>query len=346
MKQKRALADWAARKIETEYRDDVCLLLGRWACHFDRDEEELDFHYYIPATSRSNGLALTFIIDGIGYDLFPMSWERVERMAEVRGDSPVNLDNAVILYARNEDDRRRFASLQARLRANLQNPHFMYNRALEALAAAMQVYRDMLFEENLSTVRESAGYICIDTASVIAFTNGQYMEYPDRQDQITALRSMKNVLAGFTDLNERIIRAGTADEQKKLCHDIIAMTRRFLDENDKNAVRRTSAPDFSELAIWYQELSYTWRRVYYWCDRNNPVNAYVWCCYLQNEVDRVGAEFGIADLDIFSAFDADDLPTFRRRAEYVEQQIIAAIEAHGATIESYPSVEEFLRQNG
>jgi len=218
----------------------------------------------------------------------------------------------------------------------------MYNRALEEIDTAIQIHREMLFEENLGTVRENAGYICMNAANAVAFANQQYLDMPDHNK---ALRSIKNIPAGFTDLYERIIRAETAGEQKRLCHDIIAVTRQFLAEHDKNAVRWTSAPDFAELATWYQELSYTWRRVYYWCDRKDPVNAYLWCCFLQNEVDKVGADFGIDDLDMLGAFDADDLPPFRRRAECVEQHIIAEIAAHGAEIESYLSVEEFLRRN-
>jgi len=336
------LTDWAVRKIEAEYRDDVCLLVGRWTRHFDQEQEELSFHYYIPATSRSNGLARTFIIDGIGYDLFPMSWERVERIAEIRGDNPMCLDHAEILYARHDDDRRTFTSLQARLRANLQNPRFMYARAIETLDTAMKIHRDMLFAEDLRTVRESAGYICMRVADAVAYLNQQYLGIPDH---IQALRSIKNVPTGFIDLYEQIIRAKTADEQQRLCHNIIAMTSRFLDEHDTHSVSRISAPDFSELAFWYQELSYTWRRVYYWCDRHDPVNAYLWCCFLQNEVDHVGADFGMEDLDILSAFDADDLAAFRKRAERVEQQIVTAIEVHGVHLASYPSVEEFLKQN-
>ena len=78
---------------------------------------------------------------------------------------------------------------------------------------------------------------------------------------------------------------------------------------------------------------------------NDPVNAYLWCCFLQNEVDNVGAEFGIRDVDILSAFDAENLPAFRQRAECVEQEIVAAITANGVAIEAYPSVDEFLQKN-
>ena len=91
------LADWAIHKIESEYKDDVCLLLGHITLDPGKDQDEDGFNYYIPATSRANGLARTFIIDGIGYDLFPMSWERVERIAEVKGDNPTCLNDAEIL---------------------------------------------------------------------------------------------------------------------------------------------------------------------------------------------------------------------------------------------------------
>jgi len=156
---------------------------------------------------------------------------------------------------------------------------------------------------------------------------------------------MHDIPEGFTELYERIIRAKTAVEQKRLCHDIIICTQAFLQKHDRNAVRRISAPNFAELAFWYQELIYTWRRVYHWCDVNDPVNAYLWCCFLQNEVGHVGAEFGITDCDILSAYDADNLPALRKRAEFVEQAIVDAITANDVVIESYPSVEEFLKKN-
>ncbi len=63
-------------------------------------------------------------------------------------------------------------------------------------------------------------------------------------------------------------------------------------------------------------------------------------------MDKVGEEYGLADLDnIFSAFDRDNLSAFRARAEAVQKKIVAAIEAHGVTLDDYASVEEFLRKN-
>jgi hypothetical protein len=338
------LADWATGKVESEYKDDVCLLLEHKTLRLDKDQAETSFSFYIPATSRANGLARTFIIDGIGYDLFPVPWERMERIADLGEYNTTILADAEILYARTDDDRQRFMSLRARLRANLQNPHLMYNRALEWLDTAIEVYQETLFEEALPKVRENAGHICDLLSIAVACVNRRYFKH-GRTNQIKELLSMNEVPVGFTDLYERIIRVKTPDEQKRLCHDIIVSSKRFVEQHDGDAARSISAPDFSELATWYHELSYTWRRINHWCDMNDPVNAYLWCCLLQSEVDKVGAEFGITDLDIFSAFDADNLVAFRKRAESVEQKIVATIEANGVTIESYPSVEEFLKKN-
>ena len=338
------LVDWAIRQIETKYRDDVFLLVHYNTLGLDPNTDRIWPSAYTPRTSRANGLARTFIIDGVGHDLFPISWERWERFAEIKDYNTTVLGDAEILWARTDDDRKRFESLQARLRANLQNPHFIYNRALEVVDTAVEVYQAMLFEEKLYKVRENAGHVCTRLSTALSYFNGQYFRH-GQTGQIKMLQELDEIPAGFTDLYERIIRAKHPDEQKRLCHDMIASTKAFLAAHDKYSVPRLSEPDFTELADWYQEMSYTWLRVYHFCGANDPINAYVWCCLLQNEVDELDTEFGIAELDIFGAFDAENLPAFRARAESVERAVVAAIEAHGVTIDSYASVEEFLEKN-
>ncbi len=339
------LADWAVRKTASEYRDDVCLLLAHRTLRLEADQEETSFSYYIPATSRAAGLARTFIIDGIGYDLFPMPWERLERAADVHDYNTTVLADAEVLYARTEEDRQRFVSLQARLAANLQNPHLMHQRALAWLQAVLEIYQEMLFEDSLARVREDAGRICDLLATAVAYTNRTYFRH-GQTNQLQEFRSMQQVPEGFAELYVRVLRAKTAEEQKRQCHDLIATTRRFLDEREPSPARKAGGvPDFSELATWYQELSYTWRRVYHWCGRNDPVNAYLWGCFLQREVDGVGEEYGLVDLDLLSAFEADDLSVFRARAEALERKIVAAIEAHGVTLDSYSSIDDFLKKN-
>ena len=85
--------------------------------------------------------------------------------------------------------------------------------------------------------------------------------------------------------------------------------------------------------------------MYHWCEQNDPINAYIWCCNLQGEADEWGGRFGIGDTDIFGAFDADDLAGFRRRAEAVEKNFLKAIEKNGVKLDEYETVEDFLAAN-
>jgi len=337
------LNDWAIKKIESEYGNDVCLLLGHKTLKLEKDMGEATFSFYIPATNRANGLAKTFIIDGIGYDLFPMSWERIGDMADVKEYNTTCLADGEILWARSDEDRQRFESLKGRLAANLQNPQYMRERAVKWINFAKDIYQDTLFEEKLYKVREYAGHICDLLSIAVAFVNLRYFKH-GQTNQIQELAGMEKVPQGFVELYKNIIIEPMPDAQKRLCFEIIKITGKFLDAQNAKAVSEV-APDFAELAAWYHELCYMWRRVYHWCDENDAVNAYIWCCNLQNAVDEMGAKFGIEDTDIFSYFNAKDLAKFRNRAECVEQVFRQAIASNGVKIDEYETVQDFLHIN-
>lgn len=336
------LASWAIHKIEENFPDDVCLLLEHRTLKLEKDADAIAFSYYIPATNRANGLARTFIVDGIGYDLFPISWERVERMADVKEYNTTLLADAEILWVRSDADRQRFASLQARLRANLQNPQYMLERAQKWLETAKEVYGDMLFEERLYKVRTGAGYICDLLSIAVAFANGRYFPH-GQTGQIAGLSGVERLPAEFISLYNAIVREASPDAQKQLCQRMIVNTEAFLTPPPQGGAM--PEPDFSELASWYQELIYTWRRVYHWCDAGDPVTAYLWCCMLQSECDEWGKRFGIEDTDILGAYNADDLSALRSRAGEVEAAFRQAIAAGGAALEEYDTVEDFLKSN-
>lgn len=338
------LADWAVKLVETEYSSDVCLLLEHNSLKLDRDMSAKTFSFYIPATNRAYGLARTFIIDGIGYDLFPRSWEQVENIADVKDYNTTCLADAEILWARSDEDRQRFISLQARLQANLQNPQYMWERAVKWFDFAKDIFAmETVFEERLYKVRENAGHICDLLSNAVAIVNLRYFKH-GQTNQLQELERMEKVPAGFILLYKDIIAQPSPETQKRLCAQMIFCVKDFLDGQNKNTAPQ-SPPDFTELAAWYQELCYTWRRVYHWCGQNDPINAYVWCSMLQNEVDEWGAKFGITETDILSSFNVGDLTPFRKRAEEVEQNFRKAIEDSGVRIDEYKNIDDFLNAN-
>ena len=338
------LIDWAIKKIQRDYPEDVSLLIGHKHWKIKPDGDEVAFNFFIPATEHGYALAKTFIIDEIGYDLFPMSWARVEGLANINEGITTCLADGVILYARSEEDKQRFIDLQNKLQENLKNTSFTYKKGLEKINIAMDLYKNMVFEESLGQVRKASGYIAEYLSQAIATLNGTYFERGP-ENQIEILGNMKYIPEQFLFLYQAIVEAETIDEIKEITHQIIGVTRTYFMERAPHIELENKEFNFEDLAAWYEEGKYTFRRIYYYCDQKDVFNSYAWGYHFQQEFDSIQAEFGLQPMDIMSAYNPKNLDPFRKRTKEIEQYIASEIRKHGVKIREYSSLEEFLKVN-
>jgi len=197
------LDNWAINKVKTEYKDDVLLLIGHNTYKLEIDADLTSPSFFIPASEKAYGFAQAFIIDGVGYDLFPMSWERLDRIVELDEDNAPCVGDAEILYYRGEEDKERFLELQARLQDHLKNRQFMLNKALEKVNVAMELYQTMMFEETFNKVRKAAGYILNFLITAVAYSNQTYFKN-GYMNHIPELLAMKSIPGDF-DLPQVIV---------------------------------------------------------------------------------------------------------------------------------------------
>jgi hypothetical protein len=338
------LLNWTVDKIEKEYKEDVCLLIGNGQFKLTQDADGPSVDYFVPANEKAYQIAKTFIIDGIGYDLYPRSWERVESMANLDDYNPTCLGHAEILYYRSEEDKNRFLAMQAKLQENLKKPEFMFKKALEKLDVAMEIYQTMMFEDRMGKVRMAAGFIADYLSVAVAFVNQTYFKY-SQINQMAELSAMQEIPKNFIQYYTAIIHADSVNELKNLCYVMILSTRKFMSNRkpkDENVVYNE---EFQNLADWYQELCYTWRRVYFYCHRRDAEKAFVWTCMLQRELDIVKEEFGLKEMDLCGKYSAENLMELRQCAEELEKYIVEEIHNHGVELNEYNSVEDFLAKN-
>jgi hypothetical protein len=156
---------------------------------------------------------------------------------------------------------------------------------------------------------------------------------------------MEAIPDNFIDYYKSIIHAESVDELKKLSHAIIATTRQFIGSRKPQKEKTACSVDFHNLADWYQELCYTWRRIYHWCDQRNAQKVFAWGCLLQRELSIVKEEFGLKEMDLLEKYNAEDLMSVRRQAEELERYIVKEINDHGVPLDSYASVNEFIAGN-
>jgi hypothetical protein len=338
------LTNWAITQIEKNYKDDVALLLAISGHAMENDCHGECFDYFIPVNDNGNNLARTFIIVGVGHDLYPRSWERIRNMVDFTDDFTSGLGEAKILYYRNEADREQFIAMQEKQKANMQDEAFMMKIALEKLDMAMDIYRTMVFEDALYKVRMAAGFIAHYLSVAVACINGTYLKRALDLETVE-LKKLKDIPDNFIPYYEGIVRAKSVEELKSLSYMIISTTRKFIAKNKPIVKEELTTPDFRDLAGWYEEMSLTWRRIDFHskagdCDKtfNDAVN-------LQHELSIMKEEFGLREMDLLSYFDASNLKVFGERAKELEAYVISEIESHGFSLNTYDTLEQFLAKN-
>jgi len=339
------IVEWAVKRIEEEFKDDVSILVtyGSYENGTANPLSDVDF-YFIPKKERAYELCKTFIVEGIGFDLFPMSWERVEGIAEFNGCLTPCVANVKILYCNSEEDKRRFEELQNTLKKNLSNKAFMLEKAYKNIESAMNFYQAMLFEEDICELRTAAGYIVMALSDAVAYANQTYFSRGLKK-QIEDLKRMESTPEDFVSLYESVVRSNSELEIKGCCHKIIKNTRSFWDSKTEELKEEEKKANYEDLAELYEELISTWNKIYVCCDSGNAVLAYISGTCLQRELNIASKENGLDKFDLMSTYNADNLEQFRERAMELQKEFVRIIEDNGVVIEVYNTVEEFIKKN-
>ena len=353
MKRTNELTDWVIRKIEKEYKDDVALLIAIHGHNTDDDQHGVCFDYFVPATEKGNELSETFIINGVGHDLYPRSWERLEESVALN-DMPIVLDGAEILYARSDEDEKRFLDMKKRMQDNLGDPEFVYGKALEYIDEALEIYRSLIFEERSYRVKAEAGYIHLFLSKAVAIMNNTYAEEPimsekqahndDPDSRIYHCPKMQQVPEGFFANAEKLMKEKNPEEIKKVILGLLKTTRAFiLARRPDNAAKELSKADYNGLANWYQELSLTWRRIRYFADKNMAEEAYCDAGYLQQELFYIAQEFGVEEMNLLDSYDPNDLAALKACSDELERNVLDILKDQQTQVNSYESVDAFLK---
>lgn len=329
------MTGWVLETVKRDYPEDIALVIRCGNLRIDTEEMAVD--YYVPATPRGDRLAFTAIVEGVGYDVWPLHWERLERLARMEEDYiACILYDGEILYARSDEDTARFTGLQKQLRANLQNADLMRKKALTCYAQAKAFFADLPFSEE-NAARVAAGNLIDALALAVAYENGQLFRYAQTR-QPEELAGMERVPNGFDTLYRAVIRENDAEKRISLCRDLIEKVRIFLEP----PALEPSERNFQDLACWYDELSYTWLRIRHYCGLGDEQRAYMWGVYLQGELDSVCADFGLPQMALMVGFHADNLPAFAAHADRLEQQMRRYITEGGGVIHEYNTFEDFV----
>lgn len=235
MKEYRALIDTIVKKIETEYKGDVALLVRYNASVTPSmaTKTGLDF-YFIPKTDRAKRLSTQFIIGGVSFDLFSMSWERLISNAALDSPQAYLLTETEILYAGSDEDLDRFNALKDSIEM-VTGPKYleaMVNKAYEYLNETYIYLHNMtLAGDRLLDIRLESSKIIEKICHALAYANQTYYKGGQGTDLsvIEASYQLAKLPVGYEALVRQIISAKEAELIKEDAIQLVNVTRGFLD---------------------------------------------------------------------------------------------------------------------
>lgn len=337
MKTSEYVTRWVVDTIKKNYRDDVALVVSHSTLKINDNEKGIG--YFVPVTEKGHQFGRTFILEGIGFDIWGIDWNRLERFADLEEYNITVLADAEILYSRCPEDAERFESLKKRLSDNLADNAKTRKCAMNAYAQAKGIFLNMLFSKG-SDIRLCAGYILDYLARTVAFVNHSYFK-KSQTDQINELSAMEKLPVAFLDKYPNVITEHSDGDRKKLCYELIVSVGDLLIQKYGEEDDLPEEHYFQDLADWYAELSYTWLRIRHYTELNDVIKTHMWGILLQNELNQVCRDFGLKKMELMSAFDPEDLTAFVKRANDLESEMREIIVNGGGVIHEYMSIEEF-----
>ena len=235
MKNNEFVTKWVIDTVKEKYADDIALVISHTSLKIDDSEPCLS--YFVPITERGNELSRTFILDGTGFDIWGIPWERLENFAELEEYNLTVLADGEILYARDDECVNRFELLKAKQRDNLADGEKMRKCALRAYARAKELYAEMLFAGH-SDVRMIAGYVLDYLAQALAFCNHIYFKKSQtaQLDELRQLDQSGKIPEGFCELYLSVIKENDEKKQQEKCCEAVKIVREYLEKKISSRV--------------------------------------------------------------------------------------------------------------
>jgi predicted nucleotidyltransferase len=326
-------------KIEITYAEDISLLIcyGSYVTGEHGRMSDIDF-FFVPKTKRGYELGHQFILNEIGYDLWPVSWERLTRIANLEEPIASILMDGEVLYAASEDDLQRLDDLKKNLQQNLSNETFARKMSTHYLDKAKAIYWDMQHHED-DRIFLDAVNLAETLLFAIALVNGVYTRKGIKriEDELGRF-SVKPV--AFLETYRKLIRTNNKAEVQRLTNELIVETEKLWKSRFEADTKRVDA---SELEGFYEEFKSTYNKLLLACDEKNYENAY----YAGFMIDRETRSFlsqytrpGIFPGMMHEVM-KNDFEGMRARCIEHEQQLIKLLNENHIRINMYRDINEF-----
>ncbi|RKN83938.1 nucleotidyltransferase domain-containing protein [Paenibacillus ginsengarvi] len=358
-----AVAGVIVKQIEVRYPEDIAIVgyYGSYLQGRATERSDLDF-FFIPSTERGRQAELQFLIGGISFDFYPISWERAERMARFEDWNTTIIADCELLYVRSEEDRTRFMRLRDTI-ADMKHPSkmpAMMNKAELALRecfAGLDRFRLAGLRLDLSYCRTIGQDIAGHLFRCLGYLNQTYYtrSWGHYREQVRKLPLSPDTLESCLDT---IMFSRSADEIRSACERVTLDTHRLISERREGLEGRRSYAD--RLKGYYEEERGMLNKLLTACETGQYETAFFVAVGVQDDLSRMlyAAERGYGPgflgtgeyrdyytkfgyPDLVSLLDPNDFEPLRLAVLRLIERLEKHLSSEGVPLNRFDSVAEF-----
>ena len=320
---------------------DVLVAYGSYVTGHAAPGSDLDL-FFIPATRRGHSAGETFILEDVGYDLWGMSWQYAERIADLREPVAPLVGDGRVVWAQTPAAGRRYELLAGRLARSLASPRRRLDAARAELDSARSALAVVETSGRLAEAREYAAFLIADAARALTLAHGTHFARGIgalRTDLAALLGPESAVPAGI----DGVLAAGDLDAVRRRAGALLAVVEDNVAALVGAGVLPTGAPepvvataddgepDHALAASWYEEARSTFGKIERCASGGDVLTAFLAGAGLQRSL-RCDTAIAWPDAWPLEAWGAGDLGRLARRVRGIEASCVALIEDNGGRI--------------
>jgi hypothetical protein len=331
-------ANLLIEKIKKDYNEDIAVvcMMGSHIYQETHAKSDLDL-YFIPKTDRGYALGFVFMIEGIGFDFWPISWERIERIARREEKITSIITEGKLLYVGSDEDLARFESIKALARNSLGFEE-RYHKAMDQIRNAKAACFDVSLAKSMTDVRRHTITVLGHLAEGIALWNDTTIKRGRGKIQ-KEIMNMAYVPDHFEKRYETVFLAEQPSDITNALFELVTATEHMILESDD---ARPSRP-FAEIASgFYEEFV----NMYHKIERAYETNDFQTALYVAKEAENE-LEWLFRDSktvppnlpDLVNAYDPSDLSRIFKASKKHQQALVSFIQDRAVSIRTFQDMD-------
>lgn len=325
-------------KIKADYAGDVAIMsvYGSFVRNATHEKSDIDF-YFIPKTEKGFSLARTFIVDGIGFDFWALSWERAENIANRKSGFASLIADAEVVWHATQEDLARFLALQERVKNPAPDHASRINERL--IEVEHQYFEIYALEGNFSLQKQKAVRLLGDIIEILGLMNHTYIHrgWGSSLEEAGALEKLPRE---FKETSEQLLFAREAQDLLPALFRLIAATRQLANSPVSYTTDYKNA-----FANFYEEAKSLYNKLYWACDTGDAATAIMGGVAIQEEIVNIMgfSAYQQSFSDIVSPFDASNLSDYKSFVQEHKLQFLDFLRKNEIPITEYASLDEFVK---